>query len=112
VSGGVLPSIAESGWLDAMGVEATAGQVLSLCSAARDAKDMLALTGEERANLLEHVVRAEAAAVAVPVDLASMDAQVRAISYILVEVADGPISAFMADAAAQIIGDGIGRLFS
>lgn len=31
--------------------------------------------------------------------------------YILVEDADGPIAAFMADSAARIIGDGIGCFF-
>ncbi len=41
-----------------------------------------------------------------------MEIQVRALRYLLVELADGPISAFMADDAVRIIGDGIGRLFS
>lgn len=41
-----------------------------------------------------------------------VEVQVRALRYLLVEVAEGPISAFMADDAARIIGDGIGRLFS
>jgi hypothetical protein len=88
-----------------------AQEVLSLCRALRDAQGLLGLTGSAQADLLDRVERAESAAAA-PIDRDSMDAQVRAIRYLLVEVADGPISAFMADAAARIIGDGIGRLFS
>jgi hypothetical protein len=88
------------------------GEVLSLCAALRDGKDMLGLTAPEKAELLAHVARAEAAATVSPIDSVGVDREVRAIRYLLVEVADGPISAFMADAAAQIVGDGIGRLFS
>jgi hypothetical protein len=88
-----------------------AGEVLSLCRALRDAEGMLALTGVQRAELLGHLARAEQAATA-PTDQRAMDVHVRAIRYLLVEVADGPISAFMADAAARVLGDGYGRLFS
>lgn len=90
----------------------TGGEVLKLCAALRNGKDLLGLADSEKADLLAHVASAERAAAASPVDAVGMDEQVRAIRYLLVEVADGPISAFMADAAAQIIGDGIGRLFS
>jgi hypothetical protein len=41
-----------------------------------------------------------------------MDRHLHEIRYQLVEVADGPIAAFIAHDAARIIGDGIGRLFS
>lgn len=88
-----------------------ADDVLSLCRALRDGKDMLALTEPEQANLLDRVARAEQAATATPIGYVDMETQVRAIRYLLVEVADGPISAFMADSAAQIIGDDVGRLF-
>lgn len=87
-------------------------QVISLCRAVRDAITMLELTGQQQTKLLEHVARAERAVTSDPPDPATAKSQVLAIRYLLVEVADGPMSAFMADAAAQIIGDGIGRLFS
>lgn len=95
-----------------MSDDAVASEVLSLCRALRDAKDMLELTSTEQTNLLDHVALAEQAATSTPVDRVGLNEQVRAIRYLLVEVADGPISAFMADAAAQIVGDGIGHLFS
>ena len=94
------------------GTGGTADEVLSLCRALRDATGLLGLTESEESDLLDHVVRAERAASATPMDLAGVDTQVRAIRYLLVEVADGGVSAFMADAAARILGDGIGRLFS
>lgn len=93
-------------------IAGTAGDVLRLCRALRDAIGLLGLTSVEEADLLAHVTLAERAATAAPVDKAGVEIQVRALRYLLVEVADGPISAFMADDAARIIGDGIGRLFS
>jgi hypothetical protein len=93
-------------------IAGTAEDVLSLCRALRDATGMLGLNSSDESDLLGHVALAERAATAAPVDRASMEIQVRALRYLLVEVADGPISAFMADDAARIIGDGIGRLFS
>ncbi|MEU4557471.1 hypothetical protein AB0F72_03730 [Actinoplanes sp. NPDC023936] len=88
-----------------------ADEVLSLCRALRDAQGLLGLTESEESDLLGHVARAERAASATPPDLPGVDTHVRAIRYLLVEVADGGVSAFMADAAARILGDGIGRLF-
>jgi len=93
-------------------IAGTAGDVLSLCRALRDAIGLLGLNRSEEADLLGHIALAERAATAAPVDQADVEVQVRALRYLLVEVADGPISAFMADDAARIIGDGIGRLFS
>jgi hypothetical protein len=90
----------------------TADDVLSLCEALRQAEGMLGLAFDEKANLLDHVAAAEVAARTAPVDKVRMDAEVRTIRYVLVEVADGPISALMADVAARIVGDGVGRLFS
>ncbi|WP_430791289.1 hypothetical protein [Actinoplanes sp. G11-F43] len=92
-------------------IAGTADDVLSLCRALRDATGMLGLNPTGQAELLERVERAEQAATAAPVDLPGVGIQVRAIRYYLVEMADGPISAFMADDAARIIGDDIGKLF-
>jgi hypothetical protein len=89
-----------------------AGDVLSLCRALRDASGLLGLTSSEEVDLLGHVALAERAANTTPVDQTGVEIQLRALRYLLVEVADGPISAFMADDAARIIGDRIGRLFS
>jgi hypothetical protein len=86
-------------------------EVLSLCRALRDGKGMLALTEVQQGELLSHVAGAEQAAT-MPSDRRAMDVHVRAIRYLLIEVADGPVSAFMADAAARVLGDGYGRLFS
>jgi hypothetical protein len=89
-----------------------AGEVLSLCRALRDAAGMLGLNSSDEADLIGHVALAEQAATAASMDRAGMEIQVRALRYLLVEVADGPVAAFMADDAARIIGDGIGRFFS
>jgi len=86
--------------------------VLSLCRALRDGVAMLGLSKSQQAELLQQVTRAERAATAQPIDGTTVDAAVRSMRYLLVEVADGPIAAFMADAAAEIIGDGIGKMFS
>jgi hypothetical protein len=93
-------------------IAGTAGDVLSLCRALRDATGLLGLNSSEEADLLGHVALVERAATAAPVDQIGVEIELRALRYLLVEVSDGPISAFMADAAARIIGDGIGRLFS
>jgi hypothetical protein len=93
-------------------IAGTAEDVLSLCRALRDATGMLGLDSSGEVDLLEHVALAEQAATTVPVDQTGMEIQLRALRYLLVEVADGPISAFMADDAARIIGDDVGRLFS
>jgi hypothetical protein len=91
-------------------VSIKAAEVLSLCAALRDGIAMLGLDGVQQLDLLRDLGVAEQAA-ASPVDEPGMDAAVRAIRYALMEVADGPIAAFMADAAARIIGDGYGKLF-
>lgn len=90
----------------------TPDDVLSLCRALRDATGLLGLNPTQESELITQVDLAEQAATAAPVDVPGMVIQVRAIRYQLVEVADGPISAFMADGAARILGDGIGKLFS
>ncbi|WP_148062103.1 hypothetical protein [Micromonospora aurantiaca] len=77
----------------------------------RDAQTMLHLPAPRLADLLGCAAGAERAATSHPVDESEVLAQVRSMRYILVEDADGPIAAFMADSAARIIGDGIGRLF-
>jgi hypothetical protein len=92
-------------------IAGTAEDVLSLCRALRDATGLLGMTSSEEADLLGHVALAEQAATTT-VDQTGVEIQLRALRYLLVEVADGPIAAFMADDAARIIGDGIGRLFS
>ncbi|MEV6846559.1 hypothetical protein [Actinoplanes sp. NPDC051411] len=92
-------------------IAGTAEDVLSLCRALRDATGLLGMTSSEEADLLGRVALAEQAATTT-VDQTGVEIQLRALRYLLVEVADGPISAFMADYAARIIGDGIGRLFS
>jgi hypothetical protein len=86
-----------------------AEEVLSLCRALREAQDLLGLS--DPSLLLEQVSLAERSA-AVPVTDVELRRRVRAIRYVLVEVSDGPIAAFMADKAARIVGDGVGRLFS
>jgi hypothetical protein len=93
-------------------VAGPADDVLSLCRALRDATGMLGLRETDEATLFARIALAEDAATATPPDLSQMISHVRAIRYQLIEVADGPISAFMADDAARILGDGIGRLFS
>ncbi|MEU2610640.1 hypothetical protein ABZ570_03500 [Micromonospora sp. NPDC007271] len=85
--------------------------VLRLCRAVRDAQSLLHLPAPRVAELLRCAALAEHAATSHPVDGIEVLAQVRSMRYILVEDADGPIAAFMADSAGRIIGDGIGRFF-
>lgn len=93
-------------------IAGTAADVLGLCRALHDATGMLGLDSAQEADLQAHIARAERAASADPADQIGMGTELRALRYLLVEVADGPIAAFMADNAARIIGDGVGRLFS
>jgi hypothetical protein len=82
-------------------------QILSLCRAVRQATSELWLDRASAAELGKHLLTAEASASAGTADLDS----VRGIRYILLESADGPLAPFLADAAAQIIGDDFGKLF-
>ena len=98
--------------VDDVPASGVAAEVLSLCRAVRDARNMLSLSDAQFQNLVGHVAAAEQSATSAPLKQDELLSHVRAMRYILVEVADGPIAAYMADAAAQIIGDGVGRLFS
>jgi hypothetical protein len=84
--------------------------VVSLCRAVRQGVDLLSLDFESCTDLLHHLDIAELSANGD--DRAVMIDQVKAIRYVLLEVADGPVAPFLADAAALIIGDGFGRIFS
>ncbi|MEV5695449.1 hypothetical protein [Micromonospora globbae] len=97
--------------MDADAVAEALVDVLRLCRAVRDAQTMLHLPAPRLAELLRCAACAEHAATSHPVDEYEVLAQVRSMRYILVEDANGPIAAFMADSAARIIGDGIGRFF-
>lgn len=92
--------------------EGSVADVLRLCGAVRDAQAMLNLPAPRLAELLTCAALAEHAATFHPVDESEVLSQVRSMRYILIEDADGPIAAFMADSAARIIGDGIGRFFT
>jgi hypothetical protein len=86
------------------------GAVLSLCRAVRQGIGLLGLDPETTADLAHHLDTAELNAT--NGDRLGMISQVKAIRYVLLEVADGPVAPFLADAAALIIGDGFGRIFS
>jgi hypothetical protein len=83
------------------------GEVLHLCRALRQAVPALYLDPVSERHLLGHLSAAETAAADGEADLNS----VKAIRYILLESADGPLAPFMTDAAAQIVGDGFGKIF-
>ncbi|GGK94348.1 hypothetical protein [Mangrovihabitans endophyticus] len=89
-----------------------ADDVLKLCRAVREAITLLRLTEAQRAELLAATARAEVAAARTPVDHIGIATHLRSMRYMLVELADGPFAAIMADSAARILGDCIGRMFS
>nr|WP_193599466.1 hypothetical protein [Micromonospora purpureochromogenes] len=97
--------------MDENSISNTLPDVARLCGAVRDAQSLLHLPAPRVAELLKCAALAEHAAASHPVDESEVLAQVRSMRYILVEDADGPIAAFLADSAARIIGDGIGRFF-
>ncbi len=98
--------------MDDGSISNTLDDVLRLCRAARDAQNLLHLPAPRVAELLRRAALAESAATSHPIDESEVLAQVRSMRYILVEHADGPIAAFLADSAARTIGDGIGRFFT
>src|SRR4051812_11829975 len=83
-------------------------EILSLCRAVPQATGELWLDPASAAELSRHLSTAEALA---STGIADLDS-IRGIRYILLESADGPLVPFLADAAAQIIGDGFGKLFN
>ncbi|MFI5937869.1 DUF4259 domain-containing protein [Actinoplanes sp. NPDC051494] len=87
-------------------------ETLNLCRAVRDAGPLLGLPERARSEILLLVEAVERSAMAPSFGSAETLAQVRAIRYLLVEVADGPVAALLADAASRVLGDDIGRLFS
>jgi hypothetical protein len=82
-------------------------EILKLCLALRQAVRDLWLDPVSELELVGLLSAAETAAAEEKTDLDS----VKAIRYILLESADGPLAPFMADAAARIIGDGFGKIF-
>jgi hypothetical protein len=83
---------------------------LDLCRAVRQGVHLLGLGPATTADLLRHVDNAELNACGD--DRSVMINELKAVRYVLLEVADGPVAPFLADAAALIIGDGYGRIFS
>lgn len=84
--------------------------VATLCHAVRQATDQLWLDASVAGELQRHLEIAEQAA-GKGTDVTAMLDALKVIRYHLLESADGPLAPFLADAAAQIIGDGHGRLF-
>jgi hypothetical protein len=84
--------------------------VLSLCRAVRQGIGLLGLDARTTADLVHHLDTAELNATGG--DRPGMISQVKAIRYVLLEAADSPVAPFLADAAALIIGDGFGRVYS
>ncbi|GAA2475615.1 hypothetical protein [Winogradskya humida] len=83
---------------------------LGLTRALRQGIDLLGLNPEVTSELLDHLHAAELSIT--DEDRSMLIDHIKAIRYILLEMADGPLAPFLADAAAVIIGDGFGRLFS
>ena len=92
--------------------EVDAAAVLRLCCAVRDAIPLLGIPRTDADDVLAHVARAVKAAEAEPIDSAAAATAVKLVRHRLMEVADGPVAAVLADSAARIVGDGFGRLFS
>lgn len=95
---------------DAPAADEQRAAVARLCAAVRQAIDRLALDPSSVADLERQLTVAEAR-VAASADGSTLVDSVKSIRYVLVESADGPIAAVLADSAARIVGDGIGRLF-
>jgi hypothetical protein len=85
--------------------------VVELCAAVRQALDDLYLDEAGRSQITNDVAAAERLAQDKSSTAAQLAEAVRPVRYLLLEMAQGPLAPFLADAAAQIIGDGHGRLF-
>ncbi|WP_041831771.1 hypothetical protein [Actinoplanes sp. N902-109] len=86
--------------------------VILLCGATLQAMPSLGLEPSMADELNGALARARKAVSAEAVQAEAALSEVRMMRYILVEAASGPLAAFLADSAARIIGDDIGRLFS
>ena len=87
-------------------------EVLRLCSAVREALPVLGADPRSAGQLVAYAADAERACRSDPAATRTALAAVKQIRYLLIEGADGPIAAILADSAASIVGDDIGKLFS
>jgi hypothetical protein len=86
--------------------------VLRLCGAVRQALPSLGTDSGTADTLRSYAGAAEQACQSDPPSAAAVLTAVRQMRYLLIESADGPIAAILADSATRIVGDDIGRLFS
>jgi hypothetical protein len=87
-------------------------KVLRLCSAVREAMPLLGVSPQAASDLLAFAAEAERACRLDPPAPSAMQAAVKRIRHQLIESADGPLAAILADSAGRIIGDDIGKIFS
>ncbi|BCJ51839.1 hypothetical protein Asp14428_33140 [Actinoplanes sp. NBRC 14428] len=87
-------------------------EILRLCSAVREALPMLDISPQAASDLLAFAAEAEMACRVTPPSPGAAQAAVKRIRHQLIESADGPLAAILADSAGRIIGDDIGKMFS
>ncbi|MFG1606015.1 hypothetical protein [Actinoplanes sp. NPDC049265] len=86
-------------------------EVLQLCQAVHESIDLMGLDAADMRELERRLVSVEQLANAPDVLAADLTETLKGVRYLLVEVAQCPLGAFMAASAETIIGDGYGRLF-
>ncbi|MFI7543762.1 hypothetical protein [Actinoplanes sp. NPDC049599] len=85
--------------------------VMQLCAAIRQAEGVLFLDGETAIQLRQHLAVIDEALIEGRFGEAQLVSSLKAVRYILMESADGPIAPFLADSVATIVGDGHGKIF-
>ena len=85
--------------------------VMRVCAAIRQAESILFLDGETAIQLRQHLAIIDDSLLKGHFGEAQLVSSLKAVRYILMESADGPIAPFLADSVATIIGDGHGRIF-
>jgi hypothetical protein len=86
--------------------------MLRFCAAVDDAMPVLGLDVSAQHILGLHLIAIRAAAGSDPPNVPAALNAIRMVRQLLIENADGPVAAVLADSSAKIIGDGVGKLFS
>ncbi|WP_412541290.1 hypothetical protein R8Z50_01350 [Longispora sp. K20-0274] len=94
-----------------MSTSSTNDSAVRFAAAVREAVPDLALDVDSRTRLYGLIVDLEFQLKFEPDGASGISSAVKPIRYLLVEVAQGPVAAVLADSASRLVGDDTGRLF-
>ncbi|MEU8606445.1 hypothetical protein AB0C29_00330 [Actinoplanes sp. NPDC048791] len=85
--------------------------VLSVCTAIRQAEKLLFLDDKYATELGQHLTTIDDLIAEGCLDRARAITTLKAIRYLLIESSSGPVAPFLIDSLATVIGDGHGKIF-